>query len=321
MPEAVLGLGGNLGARRALFDAALTLLTAQAGCSLLARSSLYETPPVGPPQPDYLNAAVRVSFRGTAEQLLAHTQHIEALLGRERRVRWGARTIDLDILHWSEGPVRSASLEVPHRELGARTFVLAPLLDVAPELSATWGDRLIALGGAPPFARPGWPALVREGADVCGDWQHDDAELGSLLAKLVGQAHDDGGQGSAPIRAESWGVEAFTGPGSLFDGEGRSWLETVVAAATARGFRVCGAAIIERDEARTAGVLVGHGDARGQAPSGPPEALVQADPRACERSKEAHSVQLETREDGQRRVKVRADTSERGFDFNGSGTM
>lgn len=309
MPEAVLGLGGNLGARRALFDAALTLLSAQ-GCSLLARSSLYETPPVGPPQPDYLNAAVRVSFEGTAEQLLAHTQRIEALLGRERRVRWGARTVDIDVLHWSGGPVRSAGLEVPHRELGARTFALAPLLDVAPELSATWQDRLSALGGAPPFARPGWPTLVREGADVCGDWQHDDAELASQLAKLVGRALDDRAQGSAPIRAESWGVEAFTGPGPLFDGEGQSWLVTVVTSATARGFRVLGAAVIERDDARTAGVLVGHGDARGEPPSGLPEA-----PRA------ALSVHLETRADGQRRVKVRADTSERGFDFNGSGTM
>lgn len=310
MPEAVLGLGGNLGARRALFDAALTLLCAQAGCTVLARSSLYETPPLGPPQPDFLNAAVRVSFAGTAEQLLGHTQRIEALLGRERRVRWGARTVDLDILHWSEGPVHSASLDIPHRELGSRTFALAPLLDVAPELSAAWRDTLTTLGGAPPLARPGWPALVREGAYLCGDWQHDEAELGSQLAALVGRALDDGAAGGAPGSAEGAGIEAFTGPGALFDGEGRSWLETVVVAAAARGFSVHGAAVVERDEARTAGVLVGHGIGRAEAPSGLPKT-----PRA------APGVHLEAREDGQRRVKVRVDTSERGFDFNGSGTM
>ncbi|MEY4510175.1 MAG: hypothetical protein RLZZ450_2297 [Pseudomonadota bacterium] len=313
MPEAVLGLGGNLGARRALFDAALTLLSAQAGCTLLARSLLYETPPVGPPQPDYLNAAVRVSWSGTPEQLLAHTQRIERLLGRERHVRWGARTLDLDLLHWSEGPVRLPNLEIPHRELGARTFALAPLLDVAPELAATWHDTLTTLGGVPPRANPGWPALVREGAYLCGDWQHDDAELGSQLAALVSQMLRDGDTGASaavPTRAESWGIEAFTGPGALFDGEGRSWLETVVVRATARGFRVRGAAVIERDEARTAGVLVGYGEARAEVPSGLAEAL-----------RAALSVHLDQREDGWRRVKVRADTSERGFDFNGSGTM
>jgi 2-amino-4-hydroxy-6-hydroxymethyldihydropteridine diphosphokinase len=313
MPEAVLGLGGNLGARRAIFDAALTLLAAAPGCTLLARSLLYETPPLGPPQPDFLNAAVRVSWEGTAEQLLAQAQRIEALLGRERRVRWGARTIDLDVLHWSAGSVRSAGLEVPHRELHTRTFALAPLLDVAPELATAWRDTLLGLGGAPALARPGWPALVREDAYLCGDWQHDPAELGSQLAALAGQALSARLHGDAAELAPSnvgWGVEAFTGPAELLDGDGRSWLEAVVVAATARGFTVRTAAVVERDEARTKGVLVGFGDARAEAPSGLPEALASA-----------LSVRVEQRDDGQRRVKVRVDTSERGFDFNGSGTM
>jgi len=309
MPEAVLGLGGNLGARRAIFDAALALLSAQPGCTLLARSPLYETPPLGPPQPDFLNAAVRVRWLGTAEQLLASTQRIEALLGRERRVRWGARTVDLDVLHWSAGPVRSLGLEIPHRELGARTFALAPLLDVAPELAATWQATLAELGGPPPTAQPGWPALVREGAYLCGNWQQDEAELGSQLALLVGRAcceHAGALGGGTP----SWGCEAFTGPGELFDGEGKSWLETVVSAAHARGFVVRAAAVVERDEARTAGVLVGFSRANGEAPSGRKDEL--AEPPAA---------LLEQREDGRRRVKVRSQAPERGFDFNGSGTM
>src|ERR1700712_3870484 len=144
MPEAVLGLGGNLGARRAIFQAAIALLDAQPGCRVLARSKLYETPPLGPPQPDYLNAAVRVSFAGEVEPLLELVQRIERLLGRERRERWGARTLDIDVLHWSAGPVQSASLEVPHRELARRSFALAPLLDVAPELALQWGPTLEA---------------------------------------------------------------------------------------------------------------------------------------------------------------------------------
>jgi 2-amino-4-hydroxy-6-hydroxymethyldihydropteridine diphosphokinase len=336
MPEAVLGLGGNLGARRAIFDAALALLSGQPGCTLLARSRLYETPPLGPPQPDFLNAAVRVQWSGTAEQLLASAQRIEALLGRERRERWGARTLDLDVLHWGAGPVRSVALEVPHRELGARTFALAPLLDVAPELAATWQARLAELGGPPPLAQPGWPVLAPEGAYLCGDWQHDEAELGSQLAALLGRAlplagashaaphsslrsrargrastrEPGAGVGSLDPSSTSWASQAFTGPGQLFDGEGRSWLEGVVAAAHARGFVVRAAAVIERDEARAAGVLVGFAGAHT-----PDEGDLESD-LGC-----APTVYLERRADGRRRVKVCAQAPERGLDFNGSGTM
>jgi 2-amino-4-hydroxy-6-hydroxymethyldihydropteridine diphosphokinase len=326
MPEAVLGLGGNLGARRAIFDAALALLSALPGCTLLARSSLYETPPLGPPQPDFLNAAVRVRFEGTAQQLLAGAQGVEAALGRERRVRWGARTVDLDVLHWSEGPVRSHGLEIPHRELGTRTFALAPLLDVAPELASTWHGTLAKLGGAPALARPGWSALVREGAYLCGDWQHDDAELASQLAELAGRALSfldpreayrgarESADGAPGASDENLVTHAFTGPGELFDSEGRTWLETVVQAAHARGFRVRGAAVIERDDTRTAGVLVGF--------AGGVHAPAAESPRSlASQLASILSIVLESRGDGQRRVKVRTDAPERGVDFNGSGTM
>ena len=137
MPRAVLGLGGNLGARRALLDCARTLLAAQAGLSLVASSSLYHTPPLGPPQPDYLNAALAVEWVGSARALLAITQHVETLLGRERSQHWGPRTLDIDILHWSEGAVREPGLCVPHPELLRRPFALVPLLEVAPELGAS----------------------------------------------------------------------------------------------------------------------------------------------------------------------------------------
>src|SRR4051794_26274702 len=99
MPWAVLGLGTNLGARRAILQSAIALLAPHA--PVLARSALYATPPLGPPQPDYLNAAVRVHWDDSPERLLALAHRVETQLGRERRERWGPRTLDVDILHWS----------------------------------------------------------------------------------------------------------------------------------------------------------------------------------------------------------------------------
>jgi 2-amino-4-hydroxy-6-hydroxymethyldihydropteridine diphosphokinase len=94
---------------------------------------VYETAPVGgPPQGDYLNAALRVSFDGDPEALLDALLAIERALGRERRVRWAARTIDLDVL-WIEGvALESERLTVPHPRLTERAFAMTPLLDVAP---------------------------------------------------------------------------------------------------------------------------------------------------------------------------------------------
>jgi hypothetical protein len=166
---------------------------------------------------------------------------------------------------------------------------------------------------------------VREGAYLCGDWLQDEAELGSQLAALVGRAlplaaavnaaprsprAPDEGANPDDATSMSWGSQAFTGPGELFDAEGRSWLQTVVVAAHAGGFVVHGAAVLERDEARTAGVLVGFGSTSVQAAEGLPAELGLT-----------LAVQVERREDGRRRVKVHSQAPERGFDFNGSGTM
>ena len=303
MAEAVLGLGGNLGARRAIFRAAIALLDAQPGLRVLARSALYATPPLGPPQPDYLNAALRLSCECEVQQLLTIAQRIEALLGRERRVRWGPRTLDVDVLHWSEGPVRSERLEVPHRELGKRAFALAPLLDVAPELEAEFSAALVGLGGRPPQAQPGWPELTREGAFVCGGWLSEDTEIASqwieLLASSEGLAEraDRARAGHAKLV-----THAFTGPRELFDADGRSWLTAVVADAAGRGFAVQMGAVLACDEASASGVLLGY--------DGVPPATLGSS-----------SVQLERRGEREQRVKMPLPTPERGHDFNGSGTM
>jgi 2-amino-4-hydroxy-6-hydroxymethyldihydropteridine diphosphokinase len=131
--DAVVGLGSNLGDRRALFEQALRTLAANT--RILGISSLYETVPVGPQQPLFLNAAVRISTREDPEPLLARLLDIERAAGRVRRERWGPRTLDLDLL-WIDGrTVDSSVLTVPHPELLGRAFALLPLLDVAPDAS------------------------------------------------------------------------------------------------------------------------------------------------------------------------------------------
>jgi 2-amino-4-hydroxy-6-hydroxymethyldihydropteridine diphosphokinase len=130
MLDAVIGLGSNLGDRRATLATAARRL--EAFGRILARSALYETEPVGPPQPRYLNAALLFRTELGPEPLLTALLAVEKELGRVRRERWGPRVIDLDIL-WLEGVVHaSPALTVPHPSLRERPFALRPLLDVAP---------------------------------------------------------------------------------------------------------------------------------------------------------------------------------------------
>jgi 2-amino-4-hydroxy-6-hydroxymethyldihydropteridine diphosphokinase len=130
MLDAVIGLGANLGDRRASLSAAARAVETFA--RVLARSALYETEPVGPPQPGYLNAALLVRTELAAEPLLEALLGVEEKLGRVRRERWGPRAIDLDLL-WFDGlGHRSPRLTVPHPSLRERAFALRPLLDVAP---------------------------------------------------------------------------------------------------------------------------------------------------------------------------------------------
>lgn len=97
-------------------------------------SHLYETTPVGgPPQGDYVNAALAVTSSLSADELLHHAQLVEALFGRVRTVRFGPRTLDIDVL-WIDGEwVDEPHLQVPHPRLMQRGFALRPLLDVEPQ--------------------------------------------------------------------------------------------------------------------------------------------------------------------------------------------
>jgi len=134
---AYIGLGSNLGDRRANLVAAVEALD-WGDTRITARSGLYETDPVGGPQgqPDFLNQVIAVQTALDARALFERCQAVEAALGREREagVRWGPRTIDVDLLLHGETVVRDADLELPHPRMHERAFVLVPLEEIAPGL-------------------------------------------------------------------------------------------------------------------------------------------------------------------------------------------
>lgn len=126
----MVGLGANLGAPASAFVAALGSL--QEAVNLVALSPLYRTAPIGPEQPDFLNAAVLLECFESLPALLTQLQSLEAAAGRVRSERWGPRPLDLDILWAADVVINSSSLTVPHPELCQRAFALGPLLDIVP---------------------------------------------------------------------------------------------------------------------------------------------------------------------------------------------
>lgn len=151
MTRAFLGLGSNLGDRLAHLRAAVAGLR-----DVVAVSPVYETAPVGGPddQGPYLNLVVELDTPLDPWGLLAVCQEAEVAAGRVREVRWGPRTLDVDVL-WVDGEiVDEEALQVPHPRMWERRFVLAPLAELAPDLvpdallAAAEGDvrRLGALG-------------------------------------------------------------------------------------------------------------------------------------------------------------------------------
>jgi 2-amino-4-hydroxy-6-hydroxymethyldihydropteridine diphosphokinase len=129
-----IGLGSNLGDREHQLNAAVETLRRIDAVAVLRRSSLYDTAPVGPPQPRYLNAVVEIDAALEPQKLFAIIKQIAVALGRKRRERWAARSIDLDILLWNGRLIAEPDLQVPHLELHHRRFVLEPLCELAPGL-------------------------------------------------------------------------------------------------------------------------------------------------------------------------------------------
>lgn len=128
--RAYLGIGSNLGERLGYLQGAVDGLAATPGIDVVAVSPVYETDPIGPEQPDYLNAVVEVETRLTPRELLAACQRCEEEADRVRGVRWGPRTLDVDIVLYGDETVDEPDLRIPHPRWRERDFVLAPLCDL-----------------------------------------------------------------------------------------------------------------------------------------------------------------------------------------------
>jgi 2-amino-4-hydroxy-6-hydroxymethyldihydropteridine diphosphokinase len=134
MTRAYLALGSNLDDRAGHLQAALDALASAVEVAVVAVSDVYETEPVGPEQPDYLNAVVALDTHLDARGLLRLAQELEQAAARVRGERWGPRTLDVDVLLVGDEAVDDPDLQVPHPRMWERGFVLAPLRDVAPEI-------------------------------------------------------------------------------------------------------------------------------------------------------------------------------------------
>ena len=159
--KAYLALGSNLGDRLENLREAVRLLADADGVEVTRSSRIYETEPVGPPQPPYLNAVVEVETTRSPRELLEACRAVENALGRVRTERWGARTIDVDVLTYDDQTVDEPDLVIPHPRMHERGFVLVPLGELDPDPALPGGRRLSALRIAPdlvlgvrPFAPP-----------------------------------------------------------------------------------------------------------------------------------------------------------------------
>lgn len=143
MVKCYIAIGSNLADPVAQAESAIAALQQLAESNLLSVSSLYGSKPMGPQdQPDYINAVTCIETTLSPLPLLDALQQIENTQGRERLQRWGARTLDLDILLYGNEIIDSPRLTIPHNGMKEREFVLYPLAEIAPELILPCGQSL-----------------------------------------------------------------------------------------------------------------------------------------------------------------------------------
>ncbi len=154
---AILGLGSNIGSKRENIARAIEILSGFEDIEIIKRSRDYKTPPWGETDQDWFaNACVSVMTRLEPYELLARCLEIEREMGRERLQKWGPRVIDLDILVFGNLEICESDLVVPHPHITERGFVLAPLVEIAPEIVlkgqtvAQW-VKGVSLEGITPF--------------------------------------------------------------------------------------------------------------------------------------------------------------------------
>lgn len=146
MTRIAIGFGSNLGDRRRHLDAGLAAVARHA--RLVARSSLYESAPVGPVEQDpFLNAVAVFETNEAPLRVLKRLLDAELARGRTREIRWGPRTLDLDLLLYGDSGVDETGLTVPHPELTNRRFVLEPLLEAWPDATLPDGTALSSFLG------------------------------------------------------------------------------------------------------------------------------------------------------------------------------
>ncbi len=143
--RAAIALGSNLGDSQATLTGALEALNSHPDVAVRCRSSAYQTAAVGPPQPDYLNACAVLETRLSAFELLGQMLTTEQQFGRQRRERWGPRTLDLDLLLYDHLVIDQPELQVPHPRMAERAFVLVPLAEIAPDWVEPVSGKAIAL--------------------------------------------------------------------------------------------------------------------------------------------------------------------------------
>ena len=151
--QVFLGLGSNVGDREGYLRKAVAAIGKLERSWVRRASSIYETEPWGKRDQDpFLNQVVEVDTKLGPQELLVACQRIEKDLGRDNRERWGPRTIDIDILIYSDVVIDDENLRVPHRLLSERRFVLVPLTELSPTVSV-----------------PGLGKTVREVLESCSD--------------------------------------------------------------------------------------------------------------------------------------------------------
>jgi 2-amino-4-hydroxy-6-hydroxymethyldihydropteridine diphosphokinase len=133
--SALIALGSNIGNRYDNLTNAIKILTAYSDIQLVNYSSVYETDPVGYVEQDlFLNMVIEIKTALSALELLERCLKVESELGRKREIRWGPRTIDLDILTFNQENIETEKLIVPHPRMLERAFVMIPLLEIKPNL-------------------------------------------------------------------------------------------------------------------------------------------------------------------------------------------
>ncbi len=147
MPAKVyLGLGSNLNSPPRQIKTALKAIAKLPGTQLVGCAPWYQSIAIGPgSQPRYINTVVAIDTVLKPRALLQALQQIERQQGRKRIVRWGPRTLDIDILLYAKQALKTQHLTIPHPRLGERNFVLYPLADIAPDLSLPDGTSLARL--------------------------------------------------------------------------------------------------------------------------------------------------------------------------------